>query len=178
MDLLGDFLSTTTGLVSTISIIAIVGATILGQKMMENQLAREQRQLQLQRQRAELEYNYTVAQTFKQKHKESAEELRSLAVQAKNTALKAKEAVAAARIAIAEGKGTQEQLEAAEAESEVADMKAREAESLAQQATSAEYVLNTYSAQNALLTSQESLVGKLSTGIYGLLTPLYMVLGA
>ena len=178
MDLLGDFLSTTTGLVSTISIIAIVGATILGQKIMENQLAREQRQLQLQRQRAELEYNYTVAQTFKQKHKESAEELRSLAVQAKNTALKAKEAVAAARIAIAEGRGTQEQLEAAEAESEIADRKASEAESLAQQATSAEYILNTYNTQNALLTSQESLVGKLSTGIYGLLTPLYMVIGA
>ena len=178
MDLLGDFLNTTAGIVSSIGIIAVIGLTILGQKMMEMQLAREQRKLQLQRQRAELEYNYTLAQTFKAKHKESAAELRSLAVQAKQTALKAKEAVAAAKIALAEGRGSIELVEAAEAESQIADMKAREAESLAQQAASSEYVLSTYSAQNALLTSQESLVGKLSTGIYGLLSPLYMVLGA
>ena len=175
MDHLGAFLESSFGIVSTMITIAAIGLTIIGRKMMEMQLARQQNQLAVERQKRELEQQKIAALTYKTTQKLTTEQLKQKAIQAKNAVLDKQRLIDTKKRKAAESGVTDATIK----EDEIALQKLQKEYELAElevaKSEAADYTLKTYDQQNALLQSQSGLLGQLGSSLTFMITPLMTI---
>ena len=177
MDHLGAFLESSFGIVSTMITIAAIGLTIIGRKMMEMQLARQQNQLTVERQKRELEDQRIAALSYKAKQKSTTEELKQKAIKAKNLVIDKQQVVAELQKRKAKGENVDKELELANLDLQKAERDYAAAELEVAKSEAADYTLNTYKQQNALLQSQSGLLGQLGSSLTFMITPLTSIIG-
>lgn len=175
MDHLGAFLQSTGGMIVAMTAIAAIGLTILGRKMMEMQLARQQHQLEIERQKRALDAAKIEAQQYKLTQKQTTEQLRQKAIAAKKAVLKQQELIVTKKQQAAEKGIVDKTIEQEEAKLNQLQSEYQIAETELAKAEAADYTLNTYEKQNALLQSQSSLTDKMHSGLTMMITPLMTI---
>jgi len=166
LDTIGNILDSTVGMVGFITIIATIGLTILGQKMAELSIAKQQRKFSLQQQKTELENKNIRDKAFISANKERIEKEKAALAQAKATIIELK----SQKVLTAE-----QQNSLATAEKYVAENEARIEQESAQLKV-AELSVSTYQQQNQLLEGQTSLLGNLGNLMSGITTPLLLAI--
>lgn len=158
--------------------LSVLALTIVNRKMLEYKLSKQQQLISLQQQKVELDKNKALAEAYQARQKEYLQAKKSavtakekLLTEAKTTLEKLKqEGATQAEIQAQETKVAQAQADFDLAKAELAEEEAR--------AEAAEYTLSTYKDQNALLQSQSGLLGQLTSGLSGMMTPLFMIISA
>lgn len=162
LDMVGQILNSTPGLIAAITTISLIGLTILNNKILENAVANRQKELSLERQKIDLKDQKIQADIFIQKNKQRI-------LEEKITLAKFKQ-----RIIDLKGKKVlddKEQTELKELETYVADNEVRIEQEYTRLQNS-QLISDTFEAQNSLLNAQGGLVGGLLsqfTSIFGIL---------
>jgi len=162
LDMVGQILNSTPGLIAAITTISLIGLTILNNKILENAVANRQKELSLERQKIDLKDQKIQADIFIQTNKQRI-------LQDKITLAKYKQ-----RIIDLKGKkvlDAAEQTELKELETYVAENEVRIEQEYTRLQNS-QLISDTFEAQNSLLNAQSGLVGGLLsqfTSIFGIL---------
>lgn len=177
MDSLGSFLESTAGVITAFSALAMIGITIVGNKMTEIQLSRQQQQITINQQKAELQKQKVAALNYKENQKATTEELKQLVISQKQVVTEKKQTLEKTKQAVLDGKATQIDVEKAEnsllqAENDLASYEAE-----LSKAEAADYILNTYDKQQSLLDNQLSTISTMKNGIIGMIVPITTILG-
>ena len=177
MDSLGSFLQSTAGVITAFSALAMIGVTIVGNKMTEIQLSRQQQQITINQQKAELQKQKAIALEYKlvskniiAKKKETLETKAQALEEAKKTLEKYKQDKTLNHLV---GK---QQLLVDKRQSEYDTAKAEYDLEISRE-QSADYILNTYDKQQSLLDNQLSTLSTMKNGIIGMIVPITTILG-
>ena len=155
----GEFLSTTSGTLITISAIATIGLSILGNKMKEFMLAKQQKAIEQENLKQQRLQNIAAQKGVIQAKEKHLTELKNLKTKAQATLLD-KNATTAEKAAAQQLLGTiDQQIIDAEHQVEIEENK-----------------LNLLEQQDTYLTNQESTIGKLQNSLSGLTAPLFLII--
>lgn len=177
MDSLGSFLESTAGMITAFSALAMIGVTIVGNKMTEIQLSRQQQQITINQQKAELQKQKVAALNYKENQKATTEELKQLVISQKQLVIAKKQTLEQTKQKVLDGEAKQRDIEEAEnsllqAENDLASYEAE-----LSKAEAADYILNTYDKQQSLLDNQLSTISTMKNGIFGMIVPITTILG-
>ena len=78
LDIVASITSSTFGMTAVLITLSAIGLTILGQKVNEAAIAKQQKQLALEQQKVELKTNKIIAEQYKASHLETVEEAKQL----------------------------------------------------------------------------------------------------
>lgn len=155
----GEFLSTTSGTLITIGAIATIGLSILGNKMKEFMLAKQQKAIEQENLKQQRLQNIAAQKGVIQAKEKHLTELKNLKTKAQATLLD-KNATEAEKAAAQQVLGTiDQQIIDAEHQVEIEENK-----------------LNLLEQQDTYLTNQESTIGRLQNSLSGLTAPLFLII--
>lgn len=155
----GEFLSTTSGTLITIGAIATIGLSILGNKMKEFMLAKQQKAIEQENLKQQRLQNIVAQKGVIQAKEKHLTELKNLKTKAQATLLD-KNATDAEKAAAQQVLGTiDQQIIDAEHQVEIEENK-----------------LNLLEQQDTYLTNQESTIGRLQNSLSGLTAPLFLII--
>lgn len=155
----GEFLSTTSGTLITIGAIATIGLSILGNKMKEFMLAKQQKAIEQENLKQQRLQNIAAQKGVIQAKEKHLTDLKNLKTKAQATLLD-KNATKEEKAAAQQLLGTiDQQIIDAERQVEIEKNK-----------------LNLLEQQDTYLTNQESIVGRLQNSLSGLTTPLFLII--
>ena len=177
MEHLGAFLESSEGIVITMTTIAALGLTIVGRKMMEMQLSKQQQKVVIMQQKAELDKQKAEAMSYKLNQKMSTEELKQLVIEQKQTVAKKQQLVDELKLKKANGDNVDNALREAELSLQTAQSDLAQYETELAKAEAADYTLKTYDQQNTLLKSQGGLLDQMSSGLSMMIAPLMTIWG-
>ena len=155
----GEFLSTTSGTLITIGAIATIGLSILGNKMKEFMLAKQQKAIEQENLKQQRLQNIAAQKSVIQAKEKHLTDLKNLKTKAQATLLD-KNATKAEKAAAQQLLGTIDQ-QIIDAEHQVAIE---------------ENELNLLEQQDTYLTNQESTIGRLQNSLSGLTAPLFLII--
>lgn len=155
----GEFLSTTSGTLITIGAIATIGLSILGNKMKEFMLAKQQKAIEQENLKQQRLQNIAAQKSVIQAKEKHLTDLKNLKTKAQATLLD-KNATKEEKAAAQQLLGTIDQ-QIIDAEHQVEIEKNK---------------LNLLEQQDTYLTNQESIVGRLQNSLSGLTTPLFLII--
>lgn len=159
LDGVGGFLSTIQGTIIAITAIATISISILGNKMKEFMLAKQQNAIEKQNLKQQRLQNIAAQDAVVQAKKEQVTKLQNLKITANEIAV-SETATAEEKAAAQEILGTiDQQIIDAEAQVKVEDNK-----------------LNLLKEQDEYLTNQESIIGRLQNSLSGLTAPLFLII--
>ena len=155
----GEFLSTTSGTLITIGAIATIGLSILGNKMKEFMLAKQQKAIEQENLKQQRLQNIAAQKSVIQAKEKHLTDLKNLKTKAQATLLD-KNATKAEKVAAQQLLGTiDQQIINAEHQVEIEENK-----------------LNLLEQQDTYLTNQESTIGRLQNSLSGLTAPLFLII--
>ena len=155
----GEFLSTTSGTLITIGAIATIGLSILGNKMKEFMLAKQQKAIEQENLKQQRLQNIAAQKSVIQAKEKHLTDLKNLKTKAQATLLD-KNATKAEKAAAQQLLGTiDQQIIDAEHQVEIEENK-----------------LNLLEQQDTYLTNQESTIGRLQNSLSGLTAPLFLII--
>lgn len=155
----GEFLSTTSGTLITIGAIATIGLSILGNKMKEFMLAKQQKAIEQENLKQQRLQNIVAQKSVIQAKEKHLTDLKNLKTKAQATLLD-KNATKEEKAAAQQLLGTIDQ-QIIDAEHQVEIEKNK---------------LNLLEQQDTYLTNQESIVGRLQNSLSGLTAPLFLII--
>ena len=155
----GEFLSTTSGTLITIGAIATIGLSILGNKMKEFMLAKQQKAIAQENLKQQRLQNIAAQKGVIQAKEKHVTDLKNLKTKAQATLLD-KNATKAEKAAAQQLLGTIDQ-QIVDAEHQVEIEKNK---------------LNLLEQQDTYLTNQESTIGRLQNSLSGLTAPLFLII--
>ena len=188
----GDFLSTDFGLVTTLTIVGTLGATILGNKIKENELSRLQAEYTLQQNILENQKNTEIQKQVIAGKKQAilkikdqiAEKEKFITMKkqgielAKQMKLKAEESGNAALAAKMTKYIADAQSSITKTETEIAQLKTVDLANANAELEQEEAKLTIYEKQGEQLKAQESLTGSILSGLSAFTGPLFAVIAA
>jgi len=181
LDNLGEFLDSTAGMITTLTLISVIGITILGNKMREMELAKLQQKYTLAENRLQNAKNIALAKENIEKlkiAKQNAKARLDAALERKQQLKKLSDIIQERKLKGAITTAAEKYLQKEQAANA---QEIQEAQTEYEQATAnlslEQDRLSILEKQDSILQGQENLVSKIGTGITGMLTPLIAIIG-